>query len=115
MGFADIVKLVIYSAGMATGQLLFTAAARRLSPADGVFSVLLDPLFILALALYFGLTFAWVWILTTVPLSRAFPLSFLSIVMVSLGSRLVFGEALNPAYLAGVACAIFGLVLIAAS
>ena len=77
--------------------------------------MVLDPLFIAAGIFYIGLTFVWIWILTTLPLSRAYPLSFMSIVMVSLASKMVFGEPFNAIYLAGVACAIFGLVLVAVS
>lgn len=113
MNLADVLKLLIYSAGMASGQILFKSVARRMAPGDNVISVITDPLFILAGTVYFGLTLVWIWILTTVPLSRAYPLSFLSIVMVSVASRLVFGEAMSATYLAGLACTMLGLMLIA--
>jgi drug/metabolite transporter (DMT)-like permease len=115
MDAGDYLKLVIYSVGMATGQVLFKTVAKRLVPGDGLMAVVLDPLFVAAGAFYLGLTFVWIWILTTLPLSRAYPLSFMSIIMVSIASKLFLGEQLNATYVAGLACAIFGLVLVAMS
>jgi len=112
---SDYLKLILYSAGMASGQLLFKFVVRRISPGQGVMSIVIDPVFVAAGVLYLALTFVWIWILTTIPLSRAYPLSFLSILIVSVGSKLVFDETFNLVYLIGVVFAIFGLVLVAVS
>lgn len=115
MDAGDYLKLVVYSVGMATGQVLFKTVAKRMVPGDGLLAIVLDPLFVVAGAFYLGLTFVWIWILTTLPLSKAYPLSFMSIIMVSIASKLVLAEPLNATYVAGLACAIFGLVLVAMS
>ena len=72
-----MILLVFYSLGMACGQLLFKISAdrvRRGSVSEGFMAALFtNGYFIAAVTLYGLLTILWVWLLTSVPLSRAYP------------------------------------------
>jgi drug/metabolite transporter (DMT)-like permease len=109
----EILLLVFYAAGMALGQLLFkTAATNTARDGFSVPALLTNVPLIAALALYAGLTLLWVYLLTTIPLSRAYPFLVLSFVFTPLLSAAIFGDALGPAYIAGLALIILGLLTI---
>ena len=77
LALSQVALLVAYAAGMAGGQMLFKAAALRYLP-DGTateraFSLVFNAYFLGAVALYVALTVLWVWLLTFIPLSRAYP------------------------------------------
>ena len=76
MSSLNIAMLVLYALGMSIGQVLFKLSADRMNAnaTEGfLVSVLGNGYFYIALVLYCVLTVLWVWILTRVPLSRAYP------------------------------------------
>ena len=65
--------------------------------------------FLAAATLYAALTVMWVWILTIVPLSRAYPFVVLSFVLTPLGAAFFFGESLTLEYGIGISVILVGL------
>lgn len=107
--------LVLYAAGMSIGQVLFKLAANRTrgETARGFLSALLrDGYFLSTIGIYAGLTVLWVWILTQVPLSRAYPFVVLSFAFTPALASLIFGEALGAWYLAGLGLVVSGLAIL---
>jgi drug/metabolite transporter (DMT)-like permease len=111
----DIAMLCLYALGMSTGQVLFKLAAdrARTAPENSFWvSVLGNGYFYIAVAVYAALTIAWVWILTRVPLSRAYPFVVLAFVITPLLANLFFGEHLDLWYFASLALIVCGLMLL---
>jgi drug/metabolite transporter (DMT)-like permease len=116
----QVTLLLGYAIGMSLGQLLFKFAALSISPsvpdapleAGGIFHLGLNPYFIGAVSLYFGLSFLWVWILTFTPLSRAYPFVALAFIVTPLASHLLFTEALDLKFYFGLAFIVVGLILV---
>jgi len=67
---------------------------------------------LVGLFLYGVSTLAWLSLLRTVPLSRAYPLLALNFILVPLLSRIFLGEELGRDYLAGTVFLLLGLALI---
>lgn len=114
----QIALLVGYAAAMAGGQGLFKAAALRF-PADGSWTGRLlglaqNAYFLSAIAIYLVLTVLWVWVLTVVPLSRAYPFVALAFALTPLVGLLVFGEPADTKLLVGIGLVLCGLLLVAA-
>jgi len=112
----ELLVLIAYAFGMAAGQVLFKTAALQMPEtgtlANRVFALALNPSFLLAILLYGVLSALWVWILTTVPLSRAYPFVALAFVLTLSAGVLFFGEALNIRLLLGSALVLAGLMVI---
>ena len=101
----------------AAGQLLFqksASGAPSLATLAGIASLLINPVFILALALYGIGTLLWVGVLQQVPLSRAYPFNALSFILVPMAAILVFGEAATVRLFVGLALVVIGLIVIGA-
>ena len=117
MGAIDVLILILYTLGISLGQVQFKMAAdhAREHAAQGFATAMLGNLhFYAAIVLYAALTVVWVWLLTRIPLSRAYPFVVLSFVFTPLLAALWFGEALNLWYFAGLALIVAGLALILA-
>jgi undecaprenyl phosphate-alpha-L-ara4N flippase subunit ArnE len=117
MRATDFLLLLLYAGGMAAGQVLFKlasvgSAAARANGTGWFRALLLDPSFIAAVALYGSLTIYWVWLLSFLPLSTAYPFSVLSIVVVPLLAVLLFGEHVGASYWLGLALISAGLLLV---
>lgn len=110
-----MIVMVLYSLGMACGQVLFKLAAVRSSELDIVRGPwgFANLYLILGLILYAGLTLVWVWILKSVPLSKAYPFVALAFVFTPLLSWAIFGELLNFTYLCGISLIAAGVIVIA--
>jgi len=117
MGSLNIAILVLYALGMSTGQVLFKLSADRTKAnAEQGFlgAVLGNGYFYAAFILYCVLTVLWVWVLTRVPLSRAYPFVVLAFVFTPAFAYLIFGESLDLWYVLGLVLVLSGLgVLIA--
>lgn len=91
-------------AAIVAGQVLFKAVAMRLGQA-GLGGLAGDAraaaLLAVALVLYGGATLAWISVLRTVPLSRAYLFMSLSFVAVPLLAHFILREALSTHLLAG--------------
>jgi len=108
----QIVSLVLYAAGMSFGQVLFKASALRVKEDGSIFALLWSPHFISAIILYVILTVVWVYILTGIQLSVAYPFVALSFVFTPLVAYLVFGDTVSGSYIIGVALIIVGLIVL---
>jgi drug/metabolite transporter (DMT)-like permease len=115
MNAVNVTILFAYSLGMSVGQVLFKLAANRVKQGDpGTFglSLLTTGYFYAAVVLYGVLSVLWVWILTRVPLSQAYPFIVLAFVFTPAFGVLLFGESLNVTYLASLALILSGLGLL---
>ncbi len=108
--------LLIYTVGMASGQLLFKLAAERFAGAapfgERVLGLATNPAFLAALTLYGALTLLWVWILSFTPLSRAYPFVALAVVLTPIVGAMAFGEPLTVRLMLGLVAILLGLWLV---
>ena len=116
LSFAQIAILCAYAFGMAGGQILFKLAALRVLPerpfTEGVFALLHNGYFLLALAAYFALAVIWVWVLSFTPLSRAYPFIALAFAVTPIFSAMLFSEPLTIRLMVGIAVMLCGLLLV---
>ena len=106
--------LATFTAMLVVGQLLFkhvALAIRGRSPTDGLLAVAQSPTFYAALALYGVATLLWIWILSRVPLSQAYPWVALGTGIVPLLAWLVFNERVGSAYWIGIVLVMAGVFL----
>ncbi|HEY4408130.1 MAG TPA: transporter [Xanthobacteraceae bacterium] len=113
----QIVLLAAYAAGMSGGQLLFKMAALRYGAAAGglgerLLGLALNAYFIAALILYAGFAILWVWILSFIPLSRAYPFVALAFALTPLLAGLLFGDTISFRLIAGIFFILCGLFLV---
>ena len=111
MNFINTVSLLICVASIACGQILFKLASRSIQPGAGLMAIFLSPYLIVGIALYGITTLAWVWLLSKLELTRAYPFMALNFVLVPLLGTLFLGEHVGPRYWAGIALIIGGLLL----
>lgn len=118
MSALHILLVTLFSVGMGAGQLLLKYSAQRqlTNEHQGLLSRLLalalDWPFLLGAASYGLLLVFWVWLLTFIPLSRAYPFTLMSLIVASVGSWYFFGETLTPRFLAGLVVIGIGLILL---
>ena len=94
------------------GQVLFKCVGLRWSAGRGFLALLLDPYFVLAMAVYAAATLSWIVVLRIVPLGLAYAFTALGFVVVPLFSTLLFGEELGWRYVIGLGLVISGLIVI---
>jgi multidrug transporter EmrE-like cation transporter len=113
---AQVVLLGTYAVGMASGQVLFKLAAQRVSASttisEQLTSLLGNTYFFVAFAFYCALAVCWVWILTFIPLSRAYPFIAFAFAITPMLGWWLFDEPINSRLGFGVAAIVFGLVLV---
>ena len=119
---AQVVAYVALAAGLsATGNLIIKNAARSmggLNLSGGHLAQTLLHLFtnagiILGLALYLVGFVLWAKVLSTVDISLAYPIFIsLAFVIVVVGSRIFFGESLNPLKILGIAVIALGIIVV---
>ena len=116
LSLSQVGLLLVYTAGMATGQLLFKLAAERFAGPEPfgqrLVGLATDVAFLGALALYATLTVYWVWILSFTPLSRAYPFVALAVVLTPIVGALVFGEPLTLRLIVGLVAILIGMWLV---
>lgn len=112
----DVVVLLGYAVGMSLGQLLFKLAADRAAAVGSGESfwraVLTSPMFFASVFLYAALTLLWVWILSRVELSKAYPFVVLALVVTPLFAAYFFSEKLNVWYFLSLGLILGGLGLL---
>jgi drug/metabolite transporter (DMT)-like permease len=112
----QIVLLAAYAVGMSGGQVLFKLAALRSGAAGSLGERLLglafNVYFIGALVLYGGFAILWVWILSFIPLSRAYPFVALAFALTPLLGGLLFGDTISLRLVAGIIFIMCGLFLV---
>lgn len=110
----DTLSLLAFTLLLAAGQLLFKKVGLDLRggpPGAGVLRVLGSPSLYAAVVLYGFATILWIWILSRVPLSRAYPYVALGVVLVPLASLLMFGERVGPGFWFGAALIVAGIII----
>jgi undecaprenyl phosphate-alpha-L-ara4N flippase subunit ArnE len=113
MAWTNAVILSCCVACIATGQVLFKLAARAFGTSDAtIWSVIASPYLIAALFVYAGTTVVWVWQLSIVDLTHAYPFMALSFVAVPLLSRVLLGESVDLQYWVGTGCIVLGVFVI---
>jgi drug/metabolite transporter (DMT)-like permease len=107
------VELCSFPVAIAAGQILFKRAAAQLNSGSGGWLIELAklPAMWAAVALYGAATLLWVRILTTIPLSRAYPFVALAFVLVPAAGYLLFDESINAKYVLGTALIVIGVVV----
>jgi drug/metabolite transporter (DMT)-like permease len=107
-------ELLCFPVAIAAGQILFKRSAAQIDT-EGPWLLELArlPAMWAAVALYAVSTLLWVRILTTVPLSRAYPFAALAFVLVPAAGYLVFDEPVNARYALGTALIIVGVIVAA--
>ena len=109
-------ELISFPVAIAAGQILFKRAAMQIGSATGtswVLDVARLPTMWVALALYGAATLLWVRILTTVPLSRAYPFMALAFILVPAAGFVFFHEPITMRYVLGAALIVAGVVVVA--
>ncbi len=117
MRISHILMLVLFSVGMGLGQLLLKFSALQQNDAGAGFVVRLvtlftDWTFLLAATFYGLLLIFWVWLLTFLPLSRAYPFTILSFIVATTGSAIFFNEQMSRTMVAGLALIGLGLIVL---
>jgi len=100
---------------LAAGQVLFKQGALQISGAgfwERLIQALTNAYLLAGLALYGVTTMAWVWVLTQVPLSRAYPFTALAFVIVPVAAHYLFGEAWHLQLLIGSLLIVAGIIVI---
>jgi multidrug transporter EmrE-like cation transporter len=112
----QILPLVTDAAGMAGSQPLFKMAALRFAADASLGERLFDLLqkgLVTAVVLYGALSALWVWVLSSAPLSRAYPFAAIAFALTPLLSGLLFAEPLSTRLLIGLAVVACGPFLMA--
>lgn len=111
---SNIVWLLVFTGLLAAGQLLFKKVGLLMHGKplqEAVWVVLASPTLYLSLALYALATGLWIWILSRMPLSAAYPWVGLGVVVVPLLATVLYGERTTPVFWAGAALVAAGIVL----
>ncbi|HYM32231.1 MAG TPA: EamA family transporter [Candidatus Cybelea sp.] len=112
---SSLTLLAVFVAVLSIGQILFKQTAVQVAgaetPAGMVVGMFASPVFYCAMVLYGAATLLWIYILTRVPLNRAYPFVAAAMIVVPLLSWFVFGERTTPRYWIGAALICAGIVL----
>jgi drug/metabolite transporter (DMT)-like permease len=114
LAVSNLIGLVIFTAVLATGQLLFKKAGlsmRGLPLRDGLLNLAQVPAFYAAIVLYTLSTFLWVWLLSRITLVQAYPWVATGVIIVPLLSMLIFGERVTSTYWLGAVLIVAGTIL----
>lgn len=114
MPLIQVVVCCAFAAMLAVGQVMFKFAASdiQVQLKKSLWAALSSPWLVAAMFLYLTTAALWVWILTQVPLSRAYPFSLLGAALVPMLAHFIFGESLSPTFLVGIALVLTGLVFV---
>lgn len=115
VSFSQTLLLLFYAVGMAAGQVLFKLAAGRYGSngwVAGFRSVFSAPEIYLGIALYGFLTVFWVWLLTFIPLSRAYPVIVVPLILTSALGVILFAEPMSAKLVVGMLLIFGGLFCI---
>lgn len=114
----QIFLVILFSVGMGIGQLLLKFAAIRQGIntesnfVSRLFALIFDWPFIIGSVSYAFLLIYWVWLLTFLPLSRAYPFTCISLAVAALGGSFFFHETITLRFVAGLAAIAIGLLLL---
>jgi len=109
----NIMLCLLSVAVLVCGQLLFryaTSEIEVLSLSD-LFKILFSPYAMIAIALYASATLLWIYILTRMPISHAYPIQALAFPLVVIFSVLLFQEAVPINRWIGVVVIVLGVII----
>ncbi|MDE2006223.1 MAG: EamA family transporter [Rhodospirillales bacterium] len=106
----EYLSLSLFTVMLAAGQVLFKTVGLALRR-EGVVAILRAPSLYAALVLYGAATLLWIWILSRVPLTRAYPWVSLGAILVPLAGWWWFGEGVTPRFWLGVGLIVAGMAL----
>jgi drug/metabolite transporter (DMT)-like permease len=110
----DAPLLSFIAVSLAAGQYLFKRAGLSIQGqpiAKGLLSLAVSPSLYVALALYGGTTLLWIFVLSRVPITLAYPWIAAATAAVPVIGWLAFGEHVGPAFWVGFAMILIGLTL----
>lgn len=116
MTSSQIGSCVGFALLLAAGQILFKSAALSLPTIwtlGDLTSTMRIPALWLAILVYGAATVLWIYLLKTVPLSRAYPFAALGFVLVPAAGVLLFNEKVGLSYVGGAALIVSGLLITA--
>lgn len=112
--FSVWLQLLSFPVALTAGQILFKRSAQQVDLSGAwMLALIRMPTMWAALALYGVATLLWVRILTTVPLSRAYPFTAAAFVLVPAAGYLLFDEPINTRYVLGAVLIIAGVIVAA--
>lgn len=118
MSIGQAISVATVVAAIVAGQVLFKLASMKIETNMGMgafaFS-LLSWQFVLAVTFYFIGTIFWVFVLQSLPLSRAYPLMASSFALVPILSYFLFGEPMSAKYFLGLVFFLIGLYILVTS
>jgi len=114
MSLRDLLMCCLFAVVMPTGQIMFKWAALTHARLDGALPLrLLKNLPLLGAFAWYGLTaLFWFYILTRVPLSRAYAFAVVGSSLVPVFAYFIFKEPMSWRYAAGYALMILGLLVV---
>ncbi len=111
----NTVSLMVFTISLAFGQVLFKKiglSVRGLPIRDGLLAAAREPALYAALTLYGAATLLWIWILSRVPLSRAYPWVSVGTAIVPFLGWYIYGERLSPVFWVGLVLIMAGILVI---
>lgn len=98
---------------MATGQMLFKSgsAGKEISSVLDIVRLFFTPVVFLALCLYAATTGLWLYILSRMPISQAYPVQALAFPLVLVASMFFFHEQISVTKWVGIAVIVCGVCI----
>ena len=119
ISYIEFALLMIYSLLLSSGQILFKIAASGINSLDNqesfVLRLIYQPAFWGACFIYGVTTVLWVWLLTRMPMSIAYPFVTFALIIVPLLSSRFFAESLSIQYWVGAGLIVAGACIIVQS
>jgi drug/metabolite transporter (DMT)-like permease len=118
MSLVNFVLIVLNTLILVTGQFLWKygmmKTTLKLDPLS-IIKILFSPFIFSGLVMYGFATILWLFILSRVPLSIAYPVQSIAYVLAVFGAYFIFNEPLSPTKIIGVILIILGVSLIGLS
>ncbi|MEJ9211813.1 EamA family transporter [Bacillus smithii] len=112
----NFVLILVNTLILVSGQFLWKygmmKSGQSFSSLLGILKLLLSPYILTGLILYGAATVLWLFILSKVPLSVAYPIQSLAYVFALIGAYFLFGETLTSWKIAGVLLIVAGMAMI---
>ncbi|WP_270584011.1 EamA family transporter [Bacillus smithii] len=112
----NFVLILVNTLILVSGQFLWKygmmKSGQSFSSLLGILKLLLSPYILTGLILYGAATVLWLFILSKVPLSVAYPIQSLAYVFALFGAYFLFGETLTSWKIAGVLLIVAGVAMI---
>jgi multidrug transporter EmrE-like cation transporter len=110
----NLLSLGIFATTLAIGQVMFKRvglAIRGRPLLDSALYLLGSRTLYIVLSIYAVSTFLWIWILSRIPLSQAYPWVAIGMAIVPLLGWYVFGERVEPLFWFGISLILAGVII----